>query len=433
MRVSARSGYSAAAGAARASVRIRLTTGTRIFMRALYHGGAPTWPPKPPNIPGPPGGAHAPVDITSDPAELRAFDDVQAAVAVDEIHEAARVVADVVAADAAATGRVGNERRDLARRVRVGDVDDAQAVREPRDGNLRAAYLLARLVSARELRLRRAVDAVDLEAGERCRARLVRDVHEPEERRRPRRDPHHVLVRHEQHAPPLQRERDGERRVRRRAERWAPVETGHEARLAHVLDVEDDEAAVPVRDVEPVAEADRMVAAVRAALPGRRLAAGDPLAGHPPAADLLRVRRIVQVEDADDVAAITAVEGEAVDTLALPERDLARLVGTRDVEDAEAAAEAGARRGARRRLPVHEHHVVHHTDLVGVHVGRDRDLGELARLRRVADVDHRGAVRRLHVGDVRRGAADDDLAAARAIEVADRFDASRLCHGSLRV
>src|SRR5207248_9537378 len=136
--------------------------------------------------------------------------------------------------------------------------------------------------------------------------------------------------------------------VRRGAERRTPVETGDEARLAHVLDVEDHEAAVPVRDVEPIAEADRMMAAVGAAFPRRRLAAGDPLAGHPPAPDLSRPRRIRQVENADDVAAIAleigreirvaAVEREAMDAVALPERDLARPVRTGDIEAAEAAA-----------------------------------------------------------------------------------------------
>src|SRR3989475_7187548 len=56
-------------------------------------------------------------------------------------------------------------------------------MREPGDGDLRAPHLFARLVAAGELRLRRAVHAVDLEAGERDGPRLVGDVDEPEERR----------------------------------------------------------------------------------------------------------------------------------------------------------------------------------------------------------------------------------------------------------
>ena len=57
--------------------------------------------------------------------------------------------------------------------------------------------------------------------------------------------------------------------------------------LADIVDVEDDEAAVPVADVEAIADPHRVMAAMRGALPGRLLAAGRPLPGHPPAADLL--------------------------------------------------------------------------------------------------------------------------------------------------
>src|SRR5262245_65019151 len=113
---------------------------------------------------------------------------------------------------------------------------------------------------------------------------------------------------------------------------------------------------MPVRDVEAIAEADRMMTTVRAALPRRRLAAGDPLAGHPPASDLLWPCRIGEVENADDVAAIAleigrqicvaAVEGEPMHAFALPERDLARLVRPRDVEDAEPQPRARRRCGA---------------------------------------------------------------------------------------
>src|SRR5580698_796322 len=91
-----------------------------------------------------------------------------------------------------------------------------------------------------------------------------------------------------------------------------PVERGDEARLRHVGDIEDDKAAVPIADVEPVALAQRMMAAVRRALPARLLAAGGPLSGHPPAADLARMRGIAEVEDHDDVAAIALHRGRDV-------------------------------------------------------------------------------------------------------------------------
>src|SRR6267142_531475 len=106
MMVSARSGYSAAAGPAAPTAAPRATASVRARTRRGMR------------------------DLISRPLQ-----DVQPSVAIDEVHEAARVVADVVAAHAPAAGGVGDERGDLARRVRVGDVHEAQAVREPRDGN----------------------------------------------------------------------------------------------------------------------------------------------------------------------------------------------------------------------------------------------------------------------------------------------------------
>src|ERR1700688_2603080 len=85
----------------------------------------------------------------------------------------------------------------------------------------------------------------------------------------------------------------------------APVDGGHPARPAHVGDVEDHRAAMPVADIEPAAAPDRVMAAMRPALPGRGLAAGGPLPRHPPASDLLRPRRIEEVENHHDVADIT--------------------------------------------------------------------------------------------------------------------------------
>src|SRR5499425_2426597 len=127
----------------------------------------------------------------------------------------------------------------------------------------------------------------------------------------------------------------------------APVEPGHVARFPHVLDVENDEAAVPVAHVEPIAEANRMMTAMVPSRPRRRLAARRPLPGHPPAPDLLRVRGIHQIEDHHDVAdvavhlrrdvGVAAVEGEAMHAgpAALPEGELAGAARLRHVEDAE--------------------------------------------------------------------------------------------------
>src|SRR5262249_61763539 len=120
-------------------------------------------------------------------------------------------------------------------------------------------------------------------------------------------------------------------------------------------DVEDHEAAVPVAHVEPVALANRVMAAVVPSRPRRCLAPRRPLPRHPPAPDLQWPRRVGEVEDHDDVAdvslhlrreiPIATVEGEAVDAgaAALPERDLARARRVRHVVDPEATRHAGPR------------------------------------------------------------------------------------------
>src|SRR3989442_1303485 len=124
-------------------------------------------------------------DASTPAPPSHALEDVQPAPAVDEIEEPAVVHAHVVAGNARrALGHRRQKVPDLARRVRVGDVHDAQAAREPGHGNLGAGDRFARLMAARELGLRRAV-GVYLEAREGHGLALVGDVHEPEERGRP--------------------------------------------------------------------------------------------------------------------------------------------------------------------------------------------------------------------------------------------------------
>src|SRR5215211_8325373 len=91
-----------------------------------------------------------------------------------------------------------------------------------------------------------------------------------------------------------------------------PVQPGNKVRLGHVLDIENDEAAMPVADVEPIAHPHRMMTAMRRAFPGRLLATGGPLARHPPPADLFRTVRPLEINDRDDVAEIRVELGRAV-------------------------------------------------------------------------------------------------------------------------
>ena len=137
-------------------------------------------------------------------------------------------------------------------------------------GISRAADLLAGLMQPGVVRLRRAVLLRHLEAGERNRPCFVGDVDQPQERRRRRAETHDVFVRHQHDAAAAQRKRHRQRGMGRPRKRRAPVEAGDEFRLGHVVDVENDEAAVPIAGVEAIAETDRMMAAVVRALPGRR-------------------------------------------------------------------------------------------------------------------------------------------------------------------
>src|SRR6516165_8466477 len=132
---------------------------------------------------------------------------------------------------------------DLARPARVSNVDKAQPVGEPCGRYLGSRHLFARLMAGRELRSRCAVvKAVDMEACEWHRVPLVRDVDEPQAGGRSGRDARHVLVGDEQDTAPVQQ------------------------------------------------KGQRKMAPVRRALPARLLAAAGPLSGHPPAANLARVR-----------------------------------------------------------------------------------------------------------------------------------------------
>src|SRR5262245_10654951 len=204
-----------------------------------------------------------------------------------------------------------------------------------------------------------------------------------------------------------------------------------------MLDFYDAEPTTPEAYLEPMADADRVVAAVLPPRPGRRLAAGGPLPRHPPAAHFLGPARIGQIEDQHDVAdvavhlgrdvGVAAIDGEAVPAraAATPARDRARTDPRRDVVDTEPARWIGRRGLAAVGLAVHEHQAVGRADLVRVRAGGHLDRRQLSRLRRIADVHDRRAVRRFHVRHERHAPVDDHLSAAGAVEVADLPDSLR--------
>ena len=95
------------------------------------------------------------------------------------------------------------------RRVRIGDVDDLQAVRKPGDRNFGAADVLAELMQAGVVVLRRAVFLGDLEARERDRrvSSVISTIHRNDGDAG--REPNHVLVGDQHDAAAAHQERHG--------------------------------------------------------------------------------------------------------------------------------------------------------------------------------------------------------------------------------
>src|SRR5215475_9339490 len=93
-----------------------------------------------------------------------ALHDGEAAPAIDQVNQAARIDGDIVARDPIRSRRgIGNERGHLAHGARIADVDDAQTVRKPGARDLSAGDLFYRLVTGGHGWLRLALDAIDLE------------------------------------------------------------------------------------------------------------------------------------------------------------------------------------------------------------------------------------------------------------------------------
>ena len=278
---------------------------------------------------------------------------------------------------------------------------------------------------------------------------------------------------------------DGERhfqdRVRRLGERRVIVVGADHLGVADVRDVEHADARVPDGRPQLVLVAQRMMKAVLVALPRRRFAAGDVLAGHPPARDLGGVRRILEIVDDEDVAdeafhlggdvCVVLVHVEAVhaEAVRLHVTEQAGLILVGDVPDLEAAFGVGvAKELARERdllrldaqlgcqlcifrlaaeggqelafgflqvsgrargvtlvlLDVGDHEVAGDAHLVGVRALRlEGQRGDDLRPLRVRDVDDGRAMRRLHVADEGVVALDVDLAATGQVEMADALHA----------
>src|SRR5690348_12691143 len=183
-----------------------------------------------------------------------AFQNFQTPDAVDEEDQPAIVLVDVVALAALrARRRLGHVMRDLFWRMRMRNIDDTEALREPGEGHFRAPDLLDGLMTAAVIRVIAVVETFDLIGADRDRMLLVGDVDHPHEGGQRRLGPLHVLVGDDRELPPEDVEGDADAGMRRTSERRAPVEARDPLRLRHVVDVEDMEAALPIARVKAIA------------------------------------------------------------------------------------------------------------------------------------------------------------------------------------
>src|ERR1700677_3363263 len=223
---------------------------------------------------------------------------------------------------------------------------------------------------------------------------------------------------------------DRHQTVRGPAERWTPVDHGNGPWFAQVADIEDYAAAMPTADIKPVPPADRMVAAMVAAFPARRLTAGGPLARHPPTPHLFWLLGIGEIQDHDDGSdiafllggdiGIAAVESETMHAGAdtVPMVNVPRLVRVADVEHPQ-PDEIVIRHVAARPLPVREHDVVGDPHFMRMQARRYVDRSGAARVFGIRHIDNRCPVWRIHVPDIGVIAIQNDLSATRAIQPCD--------------
>ena len=258
---------------------------------------------------------------------------------------------------------------------------------------------------------------------------LFRDVDDPHEGvGRRGQAVHDFLVRHHHQLTPLDGLGNGQRGVGGTRVGRAPVEAADPPRAGHIGYVEDDEAAVPIAGVQPVAEPKRMVAAVPDALPRRGFAARGPLSGHPPPRHLLGPGRVLHVQDHHDVADVAlhlrreigvfAVEIEAVNAGARGpvEADLAGTGLVGHVVDLESALKAVLRH-AGVAFVVHQHDVAVDPDLVRMGPVGDLDVRDHLEVPGVGNVHDGRAVGRFQVSDVGVVPLHHDLPAARNVDV----------------
>src|ERR1700731_360258 len=111
-----------------------------------------------------------------------------------------------------------------------------------------------------------------------------------------------------------------------------------------------------------------------------------------------------------------------------PARDSPRLRRVADVENLEPAPEIRIDPSNREHFAVDQHQSVFNPYFVRQRAFRNADAREIARFRRIGDIDYAGAVGRLHVAHIGDVVAYHHLPAAGQVMKSDDLDAICGCH-----
>src|SRR5262249_43396077 len=145
----------------------------------------------------------------------------------------------------------------------------------------------------RWLRLAVGVETIDLPSGDRSRHTLVADIVDPGKCRSGGGKLLPVLIGNHHHRSGPLEIRDGEAGMGRVWIDGRGIEAADEFRPRQIADVEDEEAVMPIADIQTPALTQRMMTTGwRKIIPGIWFSSGLPLTWNPPTPNLLGPRRI---------------------------------------------------------------------------------------------------------------------------------------------
>src|SRR5713226_3920942 len=188
---------------------------------------------------------------------------------------------------------------------------------------------------------------------------------------------------------------------------------------------------MPIADVKPVASSNWMVTPGVCPVPSRSFSAGFPLSRHPPAANFLRLFRILEIQDHGDVSDVTfhgrgnvgvaAVKSESMNAfpMSFVKSDFPRFRLVRYIENFESGLKLLFCLVA---FVVDEHHVAADANFMRMETLWYFKLRDQLGVFGIFDVDDRSAIGRVHMTHVRVAVFNDHRTPSGQIHAADLFD-----------